>query len=98
MSELDGWLYDGEGLYGEPTDPPDSRARPEARPPVQQPNGRPMIYWVPIACPRCGARKPRTTGQYPDKTKRYHQCQNRACRLKFDSEELDPTPHIKRPE
>ncbi len=91
MTDLEGWLPDSDDLYG--GDPDRAPAQlPTPRPPNVTPQGRPLVYWVPVACPRCGERKPRTTGHY--NATRYHRCQK--CQLQFDSEELDPTPQITR--
>lgn len=92
MSSTEGWLEDTDGLYDD--EPPRRQAskKPTPRGPSTAANGRPLVFWVPVACPQCGQRKPRTTGHY--NATRYHQCQG--CGLKFDSEELDPTPQIRR--
>jgi rubredoxin len=89
VTDLEGWLDDPDALYGGGAHEPPNQ-RPIPRPPEETPGGRPLVFWVPVACPRCGARKPRTTGHY--NATRYHRCQG--CQLLYDSEELDPTPHI----
>lgn len=88
MSSTDGWLDDDADLFDETEE--ERRRRPQPRPPTTGQRGRPLVYWVPVACPRCGGRKPRTTGHYH--STRYHKCQK--CQLVFDSEELDPTPNL----
>lgn len=94
MSTTEGWLEDPDGLYEDSRDTRPRPQKPTPRPATTGPLNRPLVFWVPVACPQCGERKPRTSGHY--NATRYHQCQN--CGLKFDSEELDPTPHIKRSE
>lgn len=44
------------------------------------------VPFVPVRCPRCRARKPRTYGQ--DRRIRYHECQK--CGHKYRSLEVPP--------
>lgn len=80
MTDLDFWDFEE---MGEPGPTSHKAASPDAPPVVQ---------WMPIACPRCGSREKKTTGHYADKALRYHRCA--ACRLKFQSLELEATPDI----
>lgn len=46
----------------------------------------PVVPFTPVRCPRCEATRPRTTGYYQAKGRRYHVC--RTCGLEFLSEEV----------
>lgn len=67
---------------------PEPRREPEYRPnPYADPEqGVPVVPFLPVRCPRCGAGKPITDGVYKARQRRYHTCQE--CDLKYRSVEI----------
>lgn len=71
---------------------PDPEPEPEEKPaynphPYVDPDqGVPVVPFLPVRCPRCGAGKPITHGILVARKRRYHTCQE--CDLRYRSIEI----------
>ena len=82
------WLEDA-AFDEEPKDRKPRSRKPHAQegePNASQSREIPVVLYLPVRCPNCKAGKPRTTGGYTAKKRRYHVCQR--CDLEYLSQEI----------